>query len=252
MPETSSAATAIACIYALGITTGTSTTTYSPEADVTRAQMASFLARLYKAITGTDAEIVATPFTDVAATDSTRDDIARIYGLGVTTGTSDTSYSPADNVTRAQMASFLARLYKAITGTDAEIVATPFTDVAATSSARDDIARIYGLGVTTGNLRYQLLTSRQRHPSPNGQLLGPALRGRSRPRLAPQTHRCGGWGGGYFQAFVASKFGASNNHPVNLIWAIGESQCALTLVHTRQRRPLRHAGCSVQSEWPGQ
>ena len=45
----------IACIYVLGITTGTSPTTYSPGADVTRAQMASFLARLYKATTETDA-----------------------------------------------------------------------------------------------------------------------------------------------------------------------------------------------------
>ncbi len=147
---TSPTASAIACIYALGVTTGTTPTTYSPADNVTRAQMASFLARLYKAITGTDAEIVETPFTDVAATDSAHDDIGRIYGLEITTGTTPTTYSPADNVTRAQMASFLARLYKAITGTDAEIVETPFTDVAATDSAHDDIGRIYGLEITTG------------------------------------------------------------------------------------------------------
>ena len=148
--ESSPVAQAIACIYALGITTGTSPTTYSPANNVNRAQMASFLARLYKAVTGTDAPIADTPFTDVATTSSAYNDIGRIYGLGITTGTSPTTYSPANNVTRAQMASFLARLYKATTGTDAPIADTPFTDVATTSSAYNDIGRIYGLGITTG------------------------------------------------------------------------------------------------------
>ena len=150
MLESSPEAQAIACIYALGITTGTTPTTYSPANNVTRAQMASFLARLYKAVTGTDAPIADTPFTDVATTSSAYNDIGRIYALGITTGTTPTTYSPANNVTRAQMASFLARLYKAVTGTDAPIADTPFTDVATTSSAYNDIGRIYGLGINTG------------------------------------------------------------------------------------------------------
>ena len=148
--ESSPEAQAIACIYALGITTGTSPTTYSPGADVSRAQMASFLARLYKATTGTDAPVADTPFTDVATTSSAYNDIGRIYGLGITTGTTPTTYSPGANVNRAQMASFLARLYKATTGTDAPVADTPFTDVETTSSAYNDIGRIYGLGITTG------------------------------------------------------------------------------------------------------
>ena len=148
--ESSPEAQAIACIYALGITTGTSPTTYSPANNVTRAQMANFLARLYKATTATDAPITDTPFTDVATTSPAYNDIGRIYGLGITTGTTPTTYSPATNVTRAQMANFLARLYKATTATDAPITDTPFTDVATTSSAYNDIGRIYGLGITTG------------------------------------------------------------------------------------------------------
>ena len=148
--ESSSAAQAIACIYALGITTGTSPTTYSPGTNVSRAQMASFVARFYKALTGTDAPITDTPFTDVETTSSAYNDIGRIYGLGITTGTTPTTYSPGTNVSRAQMASFLARLYKATTGTQAPITDTPFTDVETTSSAYNDIGRIYGLGITTG------------------------------------------------------------------------------------------------------
>ena len=115
VPETLTAASAIACIYALGVTAGTSPTTYSPADNVTRGQMASILARLYKAVTGADAAVKVTPFTDVDTTLAAYDDIGRIYGLGVTAGTSPTTYSPADNVTRGQMASFLARLYKAVT-----------------------------------------------------------------------------------------------------------------------------------------
>ena len=148
--ESSPEAQAIACIYALGITTGTSPTSYSPAANVTRAQMASFLARLYTAVTGTDAPIADTPFTDVVTTSSAYNDIGRIYGLGITTGTTPTSYSPGANVTRAQMASFLARLYKATTGTDAPITDTPFVDVLESSPTYNDIGRIYGLGITTG------------------------------------------------------------------------------------------------------
>ena len=119
MATTSPTYNDIGRIYGLGITTGTTPTTYSPANNVTRAQMASFLARLYKATTGTDAPVADTPFTDVATTSPAYNDIGRIYGLGITTGTTPTTYSPANNVTRAQMASFLARLYKATTGTDA-------------------------------------------------------------------------------------------------------------------------------------
>ena len=41
----------IGCIYALGVTTGTSSETYSPKSSVTREQMAAFLERLYNTVT---------------------------------------------------------------------------------------------------------------------------------------------------------------------------------------------------------
>ena len=140
----------VACISRLGITTGTSATTYSPEELVTRAQMASFLARLYGKLNGAAAPVAATPFTDVAEDSFAHDDVGRIYGLKITTGTSATTYSPTDPVTRAQMASFLARLFERLNGAAAPVVATPFTDVAEDSFAHDDVGRIYGLKITTG------------------------------------------------------------------------------------------------------
>ena len=145
---TSSINDAVACIYELKVTTGTTPTTYSPADDVTRAQMAAFLSRLHTAITGDTAPVVDTPFIDIAGS-SARDHIARIYGLGITGGTTATTYSPADDVTRVQMAAFLSRLHTAITGVTAPVVDTPFIDIA-DSSARDHIARVYGLGITGG------------------------------------------------------------------------------------------------------
>jgi hypothetical protein len=51
---------------------------------------------------------VCGPFTDVAA-DSFCPFVLEVFYTGITTGTTPTTYSPADNVTRLQMAAFLSR-----------------------------------------------------------------------------------------------------------------------------------------------
>jgi len=102
----------IACIYQLGVTRGTSLTTYSPHDAVTREQMAAFLARLWRAA-GWSCPSGGDPFVDVAGSFAVLD-IACIYQLGVTRGTSLTTYSPHDAVTREQMAAFLARLWRTL------------------------------------------------------------------------------------------------------------------------------------------
>jgi hypothetical protein len=48
------------------------------------------------------------PFTDTAA-DAFCPSVLEIFTLGITTGTTATTYSPGDNVTRLQMAAFLSR-----------------------------------------------------------------------------------------------------------------------------------------------
>ncbi len=138
----------IGCIAELGVTTGTSPTTFSPHDLVTREQMAAFIARLYRALTGEACPAASTPFTDVAGSFAA-DDIACIHGLEVTTGTSPSTYSPRSPVNRGQMAVFIARLYRTITGDDCGPGPTPFTDVTP-SFAAADIGCIFGLGVTTG------------------------------------------------------------------------------------------------------
>ena len=79
--------------------------------------MASFLARLYRVLTDLVPPEVENPFFDLDDVSPVhRDNIAFIYGLGVTTGVTSTTYDPRGAVTRAQMASFLARLYRVLTG----------------------------------------------------------------------------------------------------------------------------------------
>ena len=89
----------------LGITTGTSPSTYSPDDCVTRGQMAAFLVRTLN--------LPASSVDAFADDDGTRfeSEINALAASGITTGTSDTTYSPDDCVTRHQMALFLVRAF---------------------------------------------------------------------------------------------------------------------------------------------
>ncbi len=138
----------VALLFRAGVTTGSSSTTYSPGDSVTREEMAAFLARLWRAL-GNVCPSGLVPFTDVGGSFAA-DDIACIYFLGVTAGSSSpTTYSPGDSVTREEMAAFLARLWRAL-GNVCPSGVVPFTDVGG-SFAADDIACIYFLGVTAGS-----------------------------------------------------------------------------------------------------
>jgi Tol biopolymer transport system component len=89
-----------------GITTGcTSATTYCPTQTVTRGQMAAYLDRALKLpATSTDY------FTD-DETSIFEVDINRLAASGITSGCTATTYCPAQNVTRGQMAAFLHRAF---------------------------------------------------------------------------------------------------------------------------------------------
>ncbi len=140
----------IVTLYEREITTGTSPTTYDPSGFVTREQMAAFVARTYRALGGADPTPQATPFLDVPSTSFAAEDIAFIYALGITTGTSPTTYDPSGFVTREQMAAFIMRLFRALDGVVPAGSEFPFDDVAPTSFAYDHIASMVALGITTG------------------------------------------------------------------------------------------------------
>jgi len=140
------AADDIACISHLGVTTGTSETTYDPVDAVSREQMAAFIARLWRTLS-LETPGGLNPFEDISESFAA-DDIGFIFNLGITTGISETMYWPRGVVTREQMAAFLARAWRNLGGY-CDVAPTPFTDTAGRFAAVD-IACIYNLGITTG------------------------------------------------------------------------------------------------------
>ena len=102
---------AIDCLVSYGISNGTSATTYSPNAEVTRWQMALFLTR-QAGVHGVSLPSGAPQgFTDIAGLNaSTQVAINQLAQLEITQGTSATTFSPNEPVTRWQMALFITRL----------------------------------------------------------------------------------------------------------------------------------------------
>lgn len=97
-------AKAVAWAVENGITSGTAEGTFSPDATCTRAQAVTFLARAQNAkATG------KTAFSDVPADSYFADAVAWAQANGVTTGTSETTFSPDNDCTRAQIVTFLYR-----------------------------------------------------------------------------------------------------------------------------------------------
>ncbi len=103
--------TAINCLFAFGITKGTSPTTYSPNDTTARWQMALFLIR-QAAVHGISIPApVAQGYTDIGALpQATQDAINQITQLGISKGTTTTTFSPLEGVSRWQMALFIYRL----------------------------------------------------------------------------------------------------------------------------------------------
>ena len=91
-----------------GITTGTSAATFSPDATCSRAQIVTLLWRAQS----TPATDGALPFTDVADDAYYADAVLWAVTEEVTKGTSDTTFSPDADCTRAQIVTFLWRALK--------------------------------------------------------------------------------------------------------------------------------------------
>lgn len=97
-----------------GITTGTSTTTFSPKQNCTRAQVVTFLYRSALALSEnppTAPSQVSNPFRDVAAEQYYYNAVLWAVEKEITNGTSQTTFSPDDDCTRAQIVTFLYRYF---------------------------------------------------------------------------------------------------------------------------------------------
>ena len=180
--DTQTDADNINCIAYYNITMGKSATTYDPLASVTREEMALFLTRLADVV---GIPMVADPadpgFTDIGdLNEEAQTAIAQLKELGITKGNnaSGTTYGPGHQVTRGDMALFIARLMRKMTpisdgddsGTDwgytpadvekneavvedgsAAHIGTPFGDLdRVTKETYDAITNLYELKVASG------------------------------------------------------------------------------------------------------
>ena len=89
-----------------GITNGTSATTFSPDATVTRGQTAAFLWRVAKQ---PQVDQTANPFADVTQDAYYYNAVLWAVVKEITNGTSSTTFSPDQGCTRAQIVTFLWR-----------------------------------------------------------------------------------------------------------------------------------------------
>lgn len=88
-----------------GVTFGTTATTFSPDATVTRAQTVTFLWRAAESPKSS----AENPFVDVAADAYYADAVLWAAQQGITSGTSATTFNPSNDCTRAQIVTFLWR-----------------------------------------------------------------------------------------------------------------------------------------------
>ena len=140
----------IAYCVARGLMSGTDTHTFSPGGVTTRAQLVQVL---YNLAGEPDMTGVTTPFAD-ARSGWYRDAVAWAYRTGIVSGTSDTTFSPDQAVTREQIAVILMAFAAQVPGAErptapADLAAFP--DGAQVSGwARDAMADAIALGVLGG------------------------------------------------------------------------------------------------------
>ena len=126
-----------------GVTVGTSATAFSPEAPCTRAQVVTFLWRAL----GQPQVFGAELFTDVERDSWYEEALNWAVENGITTGTSETTFSPEAPCTRAQVVTFL---WRALDKPQAMNGADLFTDVPEDAYFFQPVLWALDKGVTTG------------------------------------------------------------------------------------------------------
>ncbi len=102
----------IRCMRALGLSLGRAEGEYGPDSELTRAQMASFLVRLWRDVFDRRCPEGRAPFTDVAGGSIHAADIDCLYWLEITKGVTTTTYGPESKLTASQISRFLLRTYE--------------------------------------------------------------------------------------------------------------------------------------------
>jgi subtilisin family serine protease len=140
-------AAAIGCVAWWNVASGKTATTFQPNGNVTRAQLASFVARELVAAGSTLPAAPPDAFTD---DESSVHELAinQLSAVGVVQGRGGTTYAPNATVTRAEMATFLVRAHDLV---DAPLAAGPdrFVDDE-TSVHETNINKVGAAGLAAG------------------------------------------------------------------------------------------------------
>lgn len=138
----------IAWAYKSGYVTGVTSTTFCPENSLTRGQ---FLAILYR-YAGSPNAFGTIPFTDVSTNSYYYRAIRWAYHAGIASGTTTTTFSPNDTLTREQMVTFLFRYAKYYgEDTSARANLNKFSDSGSVSKfAQDAVKWAIAKGILTG------------------------------------------------------------------------------------------------------
>jgi hypothetical protein len=156
VPEDFWAAGAIAACRDAGIIVGYDLESYGPDLPISRAEIAVYIAR---ALSGGDGALPPGPaeasFRDVSAQHWARRHVEYVRAAGIVTGFRDGTYRPGENVTRAQMAAFVARSVVDPAGDEGLRTYSPplcatFTDVQPTLWAFSYVEYLAAAGIAVG------------------------------------------------------------------------------------------------------
>jgi hypothetical protein len=141
-------APAIECVVWWELTSGLSATSYGPQHVVSRAQMATFLARTIVKSGGSLPQWPKDAFDDDNGSLHERA-VNQLAAVGISNGAGERRYDPAGLVTRGQMATFLARTWSYRTGRLMPEGADFFTDDDGTVHEKS-IGKVARAGFTGG------------------------------------------------------------------------------------------------------
>ena len=142
VPETAYFRKAVEWAVRTGVTGGTTPTTFSPEAEATRAQTVTFL---WAASGCPEPETAENPFRDVSEGDYFYKAVLWAYENGITAGIGEGLFGSDETVTRGQVVTFLYNLAgRPKAGSE------PFEDVDPEDYFQKAVSWAYGEGITSG------------------------------------------------------------------------------------------------------
>lgn len=126
-----------------GITHGVDSIHFAPDGNATRAQVVTFLWRAASSQKPT----ISNPFTDVPDGEYYTEAVLWAAEAGITQGTGETTFSPNNHCTRAEVVTFL---WRAADSPEPKVTNCPFTDVTSSSFYENAVLWAVENGITTG------------------------------------------------------------------------------------------------------